>query len=163
GPYTYIFTGHIPQQEGHPRDQAPAVRGGEADQVFHKRQRHTGRPQPMPGQRPYKTSIYKGSSDRPFARQQGNQKQYFRCHKTLRPERLARVTEVKMIRNKGRIRRLAAVFAVVFAVISLTATVTYAADPTAVNVIYEETTTHTITKGVTLDNIVRFTKSGWYN
>ena len=68
-----------------------------------------------------------------------------------------------MIRNKGRIRRLAAVFAVVFAVISLTATVTYAADPTAVNVIYEETTTHTITKGVTLDNIVRFTKSGWYN
>ncbi|HOL92214.1 MAG TPA: phosphodiester glycosidase family protein [Clostridiales bacterium] len=68
-----------------------------------------------------------------------------------------------MFRNKGRIRRLAAVITAVLVLIPFTAADTYAADPTAVNVIHEEITTQTITQGVTLDNIVRFTKSGWYN
>ncbi|HOQ06943.1 MAG TPA: phosphodiester glycosidase family protein [Clostridiales bacterium] len=68
-----------------------------------------------------------------------------------------------MIRNKGRIRRLAAFILAVLTLIPFTATATYAADPTAANVIYEEITTQTITQGVTLDNIVRFTKAGWYN
>jgi exopolysaccharide biosynthesis protein len=68
-----------------------------------------------------------------------------------------------MFRNKGKIRQLAAVITAVLILIPFAATDTYAADPTAANVIYENVATQAITQGVTLDNIVRFTKDGWYN
>ena len=68
-----------------------------------------------------------------------------------------------MFKNKGKFRRLTAFITAVLILIPFTATHTYAADPTAANVIHEERTTQAVTQGVTLENIVRFTKDGWYN
>jgi len=68
-----------------------------------------------------------------------------------------------MFNNKGRSKRLAAAVTAALIFTSFTSAHTYAADPTAVNVIHEEIDTKVITQGVTLDNVIRFTRDGWYN
>ena len=73
---------------------------------------------------------------------------------------MARITEVKMLKHKGRSKSLAAVLLAALILVPSTAANTYAA---ASGVIHEETNSQTITQGVTLDNIIRFTTDGWYN
>jgi exopolysaccharide biosynthesis protein len=65
-----------------------------------------------------------------------------------------------MLKYKGRGKSLAALLlAALILIPSMTAN-TYAANS---GVIHEETNSQTITQGVTLDNIIRFTTDGWYN
>lgn len=65
-----------------------------------------------------------------------------------------------MFKNKRRSKFLAAVMSAAFTLMSATVMNSYAADP---NLIYEKIDKQTITQGVTLENIVRFTTNGWYN
>lgn len=65
-----------------------------------------------------------------------------------------------MKKNKGRIKLLANLITAALILMPATAANAYAAEA---NVIHEETEKQTITQGVTLENIVRFTKEGWYN
>jgi exopolysaccharide biosynthesis protein len=65
-----------------------------------------------------------------------------------------------MLKHKGKGKSLAALLlAALILMPSMTAN-TYAADS---GVIHEEINSQTITQGVTLDNIIRFTTDGWYN
>lgn len=68
-----------------------------------------------------------------------------------------------MFNHRGKIKRMAAVIAAALVFAPFAASHAYAADPTKVNLIYENTTTQNITRGVTLENVVRFTRNGWYN
>jgi len=68
-----------------------------------------------------------------------------------------------MFNHRGKIKCLAAVIAAALVFAPFTASQSYAADPTKVNLIYENVTTQNITRGVTLENVVRFTRDGWYN
>ena len=65
-----------------------------------------------------------------------------------------------MLKHKGRSKSLAAVLLAALILIPATTANTYAA---ASGVIHEETKSQTVTQGVTLDNIIRFTTDGWYN
>lgn len=73
------------------------------------------------------------------------------------------ITEVKMYANKGKGKITAVVLSAVLLLMPFVSSDAYAADPTASNVIHEEKTTQTVTQGVTLENLIRFTKDGWYN
>jgi hypothetical protein len=68
-----------------------------------------------------------------------------------------------MFRNKGKSKYMAAVLSAALLLTTVISSDVYAADPTAANVIHEERTTQTVTQGVTLENLIRFTKDGWYN
>ncbi len=68
-----------------------------------------------------------------------------------------------MLNNKGKSKYIAAAVAAALVFAPFTADQTYAADPTSVNVIHEEITSQPITQGVILDNVIRFTRDGWYN
>jgi len=65
-----------------------------------------------------------------------------------------------MLRNKGKIKGLAALIAAAITFSPASSVITYAQDS---NIIYEKIDKQTITQGVTLENIVRFTTDGWYN
>lgn len=60
--------------------------------------------------------------------------------------------------NKGRVKALAACLLAVFLLLPSTTAGTYAA-----STIDEQRNKQTITQGVTLENIIRFTTDGWYN
>ncbi len=68
-----------------------------------------------------------------------------------------------MFGNKGKSKYAAAALSAALLLTSVISSDVYAADPTAANVIHEERTTQTVTQGVTLENLIRFTKDGWYN
>ncbi len=68
-----------------------------------------------------------------------------------------------MFRSKGKSKYIAAVLSAALLMTPVFSSHVYAADPTAANVIHEERTTQTVTHGVTLENLIRFTKDGWYN
>jgi len=65
-----------------------------------------------------------------------------------------------MFNKRRRSKILAAVMSAAFTLMSVTAMNVYAADP---DLIYEKIDKQTITQGVTVENIVRFTANGWYN
>jgi exopolysaccharide biosynthesis protein len=68
-----------------------------------------------------------------------------------------------MFTNKGKGKYIAVALSAVMLLTPFISSDVYAADPTAANVIHEERNTQTITRGVTLENLIRFTKDGWYN
>jgi len=65
-----------------------------------------------------------------------------------------------MLKNKRKAKVLAACLLAAFLLLPCTAADTYAASS---GVIHEERSTQTVTQGVTLENIMRFTTDGWYN
>ena len=65
-----------------------------------------------------------------------------------------------MLKNKGKRTYLAAIIAAALAISPAVSANTYAADS---DVIHEVTEKQTITQGVTLENIIKFTTNGWYN
>lgn len=65
-----------------------------------------------------------------------------------------------MLKNKGKVKALAALVAAAITLSPASAVITYAQDT---NIIYEKIDKQIITQGVTLENIVRFTTDGWYN
>jgi exopolysaccharide biosynthesis protein len=65
-----------------------------------------------------------------------------------------------MLKHKGKGKSLAAVLLAALILIPAMTANSYAA---ASGVIHEETNSQTVTQGVTLDNIIRFTTDGWYN
>ncbi len=64
------------------------------------------------------------------------------------------------MKHKGKGKSVAAVLLAVLLLVPATTANTFAAGS---GVIHEETNSQTITQGVTLDNIIRFTTDGWYN
>lgn len=68
-----------------------------------------------------------------------------------------------MFRNKRKSKCMAAALSAALLLTPVMTTSVYAADPSAVNLIHEERTTQTVTQGVTLEKLTRFTKDGWYN
>ncbi len=65
-----------------------------------------------------------------------------------------------MLKNKGKAKALAAGLLAALLLAPSTAGNAYAANSYT---IHEERSTQTITQGATLENIIRFTKDGWYN
>ncbi|HEX2947395.1 MAG TPA: phosphodiester glycosidase family protein [Clostridia bacterium] len=65
-----------------------------------------------------------------------------------------------MLKNKGKARILAASLLAALLLLPPAASDSYAASS---GVIHEERNTQTVTQGVTLENIIRFTTDGWYN
>jgi exopolysaccharide biosynthesis protein len=81
---------------------------------------------------------------------------------------MARITEVKMLKDKRERKHTAAAkAALTLAIITAAAVIAphaaMGASYAEVGVIYEKTEKQTITQGVTLENIVKFTHDGWYN
>ncbi len=68
-----------------------------------------------------------------------------------------------MFMNKGKSKYMAAALAAIMLLTPVISADVYAADPTAANLIHEEKSAQTVTHGVTLENLIRFTKDGWYN
>ncbi|NLK86442.1 MAG: phosphodiester glycosidase family protein [Clostridiaceae bacterium] len=68
-----------------------------------------------------------------------------------------------MFKNKGKSKYMAVALSAAILLMPVISSDVYAADPTAANVIHEQRNTQTVTQGVTLENLIRFTKDGWYN
>jgi len=69
----------------------------------------------------------------------------------------------KMIKYKGKEKYIAAIVAAAIVALPVLSFNSQAAEVTDPNIIYQNTKKQTVTKGVTIENIVKFTKNGWYN
>jgi hypothetical protein len=80
---------------------------------------------------------------------------------------MAQITEVKMLKDKRKRKhsytKAAVTLAIITAAMAIAPHAAMGASFAEVGVIYEKTEKQTITQGVTLENIVKFTHDGWYN
>jgi exopolysaccharide biosynthesis protein len=81
---------------------------------------------------------------------------------------MAHITEVKMLKDKRERKHMAAAkaaitFAIIAAALAVAPHAASGAGYADVGIIYEKTEKQTVTQGVTLENIVKFTHDGWYN